>query len=265
MDLQHLEAARQRRVFLDMALVLGPCRCAYRADRTARKGRLEQVRGIAGAGLPARADQRVDLVHKQDCGSRTRFRRGQHAFEARLEFALHARARQQRANVQAQELCVGQLRRHIAPGDGQRQPFHDGSLADARLPRQQGIVLPAANQNVDHRADLQFPADHRIDPTGTRAGSQVYAVLLKRGTGHRGVSHGAGRHAGHRGREIGALVGLIPLLRRIDDPGRQHGIQIRHADLRELGGNRQEYAPQLGRFQQGRHEPGAAHARVAEL
>jgi hypothetical protein len=57
--LDDLEAAGQRRVLLDVLLVLGPGGRADRAQGAARQRRLEQVGGIAGAGRPAGADQRV--------------------------------------------------------------------------------------------------------------------------------------------------------------------------------------------------------------
>ena len=65
-DLHGLEAAGQRRVLLDVLLVLGPGGGADGAQRAARQRRLEQVGRIAGAGRTARADQRVRLVDEQD-------------------------------------------------------------------------------------------------------------------------------------------------------------------------------------------------------
>ena len=48
-DLHDLEAARQRRVLLDVLLVLGPGRRGDRAQRAARQRRLQQVGRVAGA------------------------------------------------------------------------------------------------------------------------------------------------------------------------------------------------------------------------
>ena len=65
-DLHHLEAARQRRVLLDVLLVLGPGGGGDGAQLAARQRGLEQVGGVAGAGRAAGADQRVRLVDEQD-------------------------------------------------------------------------------------------------------------------------------------------------------------------------------------------------------
>ena len=53
-DLDRLEAAGQRRVLLDILAVLRPGRRRDRAQRAARQRRLEQVGGVAGAGLRRR-------------------------------------------------------------------------------------------------------------------------------------------------------------------------------------------------------------------
>ena len=65
-DLHELEAARQRRILLEVLLVLGPGRGGDGAQLAARERRLEQVRGVALAGLAAGADHRVRLVDEED-------------------------------------------------------------------------------------------------------------------------------------------------------------------------------------------------------
>ena len=52
MDVHELEASRQRRVLLDVLLVLGPRGRADRAQQAAGERGLQQVRGVAGAGGP---------------------------------------------------------------------------------------------------------------------------------------------------------------------------------------------------------------------
>ena len=66
LDLHHLEAAGQRRVLLEVLLVLGPGRGRDGAQLAAGQGRLEQVGRVALPGLAAGADQRVRLVDEQD-------------------------------------------------------------------------------------------------------------------------------------------------------------------------------------------------------
>ena len=71
-DLHDLEAPGQRRVLLEVLLVLGPGRGGDRAQLAARQRRLEQVGRVAGAGRAAGADQRVGLVDEQDDRLRAR-------------------------------------------------------------------------------------------------------------------------------------------------------------------------------------------------
>ena len=106
LDLDHLEAAGQRRVLLDVLLVFGPGGGGDGAQRAARQRRLQQVGGIAGAGRAARADQRVRLVDEQD----DRLRRGlhlvDHLAQPVLELALHAGAGLQQADVERPQAHV---------------------------------------------------------------------------------------------------------------------------------------------------------------
>ena len=65
-DLDRLEAPRQRRVLLDILAILRPGGRGDGAQRAARQRRLEQVGGIARAGRAAGADQGMRLVDEQD-------------------------------------------------------------------------------------------------------------------------------------------------------------------------------------------------------
>ena len=84
-------------------------------------------------------------------------------FEPIFEFALDARAGLQQRQIERAQRDVLQQRRHVAVGDAQREAFHHGGLADARLAGQDRVVLAAARQDVDHLADLEIAAQHRID------------------------------------------------------------------------------------------------------
>ena len=105
-DLHDLEAPRQRRILLDVLLVLGPGRRGDRAQRAARQRRLQQVGRIAGAGRAARADQRVRLVDEQDDRLRRRLHLVDHLAQPVLELALHAGAGLQQADVERAAACT---------------------------------------------------------------------------------------------------------------------------------------------------------------
>ena len=72
LDLDDLEPPRQRRILLEVLLVLGPGGGRDRAQLAAGQGRLEQVGGVALAGLAAGADHGVGLVDEQDDRHRAR-------------------------------------------------------------------------------------------------------------------------------------------------------------------------------------------------
>ncbi|MCY1230810.1 hypothetical protein D9M72_432390 [compost metagenome] len=177
--LQCLKAPRQRRVFLDVALVFAPGGGADRAQGSSRKRWLEQVGRIASSRLPARTDQGVYLVDEEDHGLHRLARLFQQGLEAGLELPPHARAGQQRADIEAPESAVLQVGRNFALGDGQCQPFDHRCLADTRITREQGIVLATAKQNVDHRADLVPTTDDGVDLPLRSALGQVRAVATQ--------------------------------------------------------------------------------------
>ena len=86
------------------------------------------------------------------------------ALQAILEFALDARARLQQRQVeraQGDVLAAPGARRRAAMRSG--ESFDDRRLADARFAHQDRIVLPPAGQDVDHLADFEIAAQHRID------------------------------------------------------------------------------------------------------
>ena len=72
LDLDDLEPARQGGVLLEVLLVLGPGGGGDRAQLAAGQGRLEQVGGVALAGLAAGADHGVGLVDEEDDRHRAR-------------------------------------------------------------------------------------------------------------------------------------------------------------------------------------------------
>ena len=103
-----LEAARERAVALEVAVLLVGGR-AHEAQLAGLKQRLEQVRGVDGRALgrPG-AEDRVHLVDEQDRILALAQRRDQR-LEARLEIAAIARAGEQRAEVEREDLgaCAG--------------------------------------------------------------------------------------------------------------------------------------------------------------
>ncbi|ABA48270.1 63 kDa protein [Burkholderia pseudomallei 1710b] len=241
LDLHHLEAPRERRVLFEILLVLAPRRRRDRAQLAARERRLQQVRRIVLARLPARADDRVRLVDEENDRMRALFHLVDHALQAILELALHARARLQEAHVQHVQRDAAKRRRHVVGRDAQREPFDDGRLAHARLARHDRIVLPAAHQDVDRLADLRIAADHRVDLALARALREVRRVRVERRRLRRAARRIArsGGAVGHR--DVGVRVprlglartrgDLVELVLQVIDA---HARELRRHPLREL-------------------------------
>lgn len=198
-DLDRLEPALERRVLLEVFLVLGPGGGGDRAQLAARQRRLEQV-GRVVARSAAGADQRVRLVDEQDDLPRRGLDLVDHRLEALLELALDAGAGLQRAEVEAQEVDVAQRVGHVAVGDRHGQALDQGALADARLADDDGVVLAAAPEDVDELADLEVAAEDRVDLAGPRRrGERGRETLERLLLGARGRARG-GRTARGGGR-----------------------------------------------------------------
>ena len=162
-DVDLLEATRQRVVLLEDAAVFVVRRRADALQLAGRQRRLEQVRRVERAARGGtRADQRVDLVDEQDRVA-VLLELLEHGLEPLLEVAAVLGARQQRAHVERIHLGLLEDLGHVLLRDAPRQALGDGGLADAGLADQQRVVLPPAAQHLDHALDLGFAADQRID------------------------------------------------------------------------------------------------------
>ena len=188
--LDHLEAARQRRVLLEVLLVLRPGRGGDRAQGAARQRRLQEVRGVPCPGRAAGADERVGLVDEQDDRPGGRLHLLDHLAQAVLELPFHAGPRLQQPDVQRPQRDLLERRRHVAGDDTQGEALHHGRLADAGLAREDRIVLAPSHQDVDDLPDLVVPADDRIQLPLARLFRQVDRKLLQRLL----LAHLGGRH-----------------------------------------------------------------------
>ena len=104
----------------------------------------------------------------------------QHGLQPLLELAAVFRARDQRAEIERQQLLVLEAFRHVAVEDPQRQTFDDRGLADAGLADQHRIVLGAAGQHLDGAADFLVAPDHGVELAVARRLGQVAGIFLQR-------------------------------------------------------------------------------------
>ena len=233
-DLDDLEAPGQRRVLLDMLLVLGPGGRRDRLEGAARQGGLQEIGGVAGAGSTAGADQRVRLVDEHDDRVRRRLHLVDHLAQPLLEFALHAGAGLQQADVEREQPHARQHRRHVALHDAMGKALDHRRLADARLAREDRVVLAAAHQDVDHLADLLVATDDRIDPPAPRFLGQIDGEAAKRLL----LAHLRRRHVAAGGRAaVGKRLDGLLLRRALGDLGEALA-QLVGADLAQLARKR---------------------------
>ena len=122
----------------------------------------------------------MHLIDKQDDAA---FRRSdflQHGFQPLLELAAVFCTRNQRAEIERQQLLVLEAFRHVTIDDPQRQAFDDRGLADAGLADQHRIVLGAAGQHLNGAADFFVAANHGIELAVPRRLGQVARIFLQR-------------------------------------------------------------------------------------
>ena len=226
-----LEATGESRILLEIFLVFGPGRGGDRAQLAARERRLQQIGRIVLARRAAGADQRVGLVDEQDDRLGTGLGLLDHRLEAILEFALHAGAGLQQAEIERAQGDVAQRRRHIARRDAQRQAFDDGGLADARFAGEDRVVLPAARQDVDHLPDFGVTPEDRVDLAGLGLRREIDRELIEgRGSARPRLARpGAGRFGAD------GLAGRLRCLGRVGADRLVLALERVRRDLRELG------------------------------
>ena len=204
-DEDRLEPPRQRRILFDVLAVLVERGGADAMQFAARQRGLQQVGRIHRAVGLAGADQRMHLVDEQDDAAFGRRDLLQHGFQPLLELAAVFRTRDQRAEIERQQLLVLQAFRHVAIENAQRQALDDRGLADAGFADQHRIVLGAARQHLDGAADFLVAADHRIELAVARRLGQVAGIFLQRVIGvlgRRGIRGAALAQRLDRGIEV---------------------------------------------------------------
>ncbi len=181
--------------------VVAPMRCS---SPRASAG-FEQVGRVHRAVALAGADQRMHLVDEQDEIALARGDFLEHGLQPLLELAAVFRTRNQRAEIEREQLLVLEGLGHVAVDDAQREALGDGGLADAGLTDQDGIVLGPARQHLDGAADLLVAADDRIELAVARSLGQVAGIFLQRVIGvlgGRGVRRAALAQRLDRGIEV---------------------------------------------------------------
>ena len=184
-----LEAALERWVALDILAILVERRRADHVQLAARERRLQHVarvhRPLGGAG----ADERVQLVDKEDDVALVLGDLVDHLLQPFLELTAVLRARDHAGEVELDDAPAGEGLRHLVVDDPLRDPFDDRGLADAGIADQRRVVLRAAREDLDRLLDLVGAADHRIELALSGILGQVATELVE-GRRRRGLAGG---------------------------------------------------------------------------
>jgi len=146
----------------------------------ARQGGFEHIAGIHRAFGLAGANERVQLVDKDDGAAFILGEFIQYSLQALFEFAAILGARDQRGEIKHEQFLVLERFGYFAVDDALGEAFDNGGLAHARLADQYRIILGAALQHLDRAADFVVAADYRIELAGARALGQIQAIFGER-------------------------------------------------------------------------------------
>ena len=121
----------------------------------------------------------------------------EHGLEPVLELAAVLRAGDQGADVERDHAPVAQRLGHVAGHDPLGEALDDGGLAHAGLADQDGVVLGAPREHLDHAPDLVVAADHRVELALLGGLGEVAAEALERLVALLGVLVGHAVRAAH--------------------------------------------------------------------
>ena len=162
-DEHRLEAPLERRVLFDVLAVLVERGRAHDVQLAARQRRLQHVGGVHRAFRLAGADEGMQLVDEYDVTPFSCRDHFENRLEPLLEFPAELGARDERTDVERDEMLVLQRIRDVAIHDALRQPLDDRRLAHARLADEHRVVLGPARQHLHHAADFLIAADDGIE------------------------------------------------------------------------------------------------------
>src|SRR5207302_936535 len=157
-NLDGLESAFERTVFLDRLPVFARGRCTNALNLPARQRGLQDVGGIERSFCGTSPNQRVQLVDEDDGVLRL------HQFlhdglQSFFELAAVLGTGDDQREIESQNSLIGQERRNFAVGNTLGQTLYNCGLSDPRLADQNWIVLCPAAQNLDDPVDFSFAAD----------------------------------------------------------------------------------------------------------
>jgi len=110
-----------------------------------------------------RARAGLRLVDEEDDGLGGGLYLGDDRLEAVLELTPHAGPSLEQPQIQGAHRHAAEGRRHLPGRHTEGEAFDHGSLTHPGFAGQNRVVLPPPHEDVDDLADLEVPADDRID------------------------------------------------------------------------------------------------------
>ena len=162
-DVYRLEAPLERRILFDVLTVFVERSRTHHAQLSPREHRLEHVAGIHRAFSLAGSHQRVHLVDEDDEPALAAGDLLEHRLEPLLELTAELRAGDERAEVERHQGLVLERLGHVAVHHPLCEAFGNRRLADSGLADEDGVVLRAAGEHLNHAANLLIAPDHRIE------------------------------------------------------------------------------------------------------
>ena len=194
-----LEAPLERGVLLDLLAVLVERGCADGAQLAAREHRLEEVARADTAPSAAPAPTIVcSSSMKRMIRPSADWISFSTAFSRSSNSPLYFEPARSAPMSSAQTRLPLRPSGHVAGDDALRQSFDDRRLADSRVADQDGVVLRAARQHLDHTADFLVSPDHRVELALLGRGGEVAAELLERLVGLFRILRGDALASAHR-------------------------------------------------------------------
>ncbi len=183
-DLDGLETSLESRVLLDvLAVLVEGCRADHLEIAACKRG-LEDIRGVRAALCRACADDCMELVDKEN-----RVLALLDLVNCRLDSLLKVAAvfcaRDHACEIEGDDALVAENFRDIARGNLESKPLGYGGFADARLADEDGVVLCAAREDLDHALDFLLSADDGVDFAVLRSLCQIPAELIESGAAAR--------------------------------------------------------------------------------
>ena len=178
-DHDHLEAAFQGLILLEVLLILVKGRGTDGAQFATRQGRLEDVSSIHRTFALTSPYEGMDLIDEEDDFP---FALGDFAddrFETFFKFALVLRTSDEGSHIERIDLLGAEVLRDIPTDDTEGKAFGDSGLPHPRFPDEDRVILRAAREDLQHTADLVVTSDDGVELASARPFAEVDGVLAE--------------------------------------------------------------------------------------